>query len=122
MTHTHTHTHARAHAQTHARTHTNTHPHTRTRIHTHTISLSQERALLRSDAYPAIYELCTNRGVAFCPIDPFLQLERPVYGRAEQEWQWSVTEPKDQNPAAFKDELAWSRDMLIRCVTLNPKP
>ena len=73
----------------------------------------EERALLCAHAYPPIYLLCAERGVAFSPIDPFLQLERPVYGRRHPEWQWTLTEPKHENPAAFMDELAWSRNTLL---------
>ena len=66
----------------------------------------EERSLLRSE-FSSLYELCAERGVAFSPVDPFMQLERPEYGRGEREWQWTLTEPKDQNPAAWKDDLVW---------------
>ena len=72
----------------------------------------EERSLLRKE-FASLYELCAERGVAFSPVEPFLQLERPEYGRGQREWQWTLTEPKDQNPAAWKDDLVWSRGMLI---------
>ena len=87
--------------------------HARPLICTPYYDFREERALLRTHTYKALYPVCADRGVAFSPIDPFFQLERPQYGRAERGWQWIETEPQHENPAAFKDELAWSKDMLV---------
>ena len=81
----------------------------------------EERALLCSLAYPEVHELCAERGVAFSPIEPFLQMEFPLYGRRRPPWQWALTDPESEPPPAFRDELAWSRTTLASLLAVAPK-
>ncbi|EKX53570.1 hypothetical protein GUITHDRAFT_132680 [Guillardia theta CCMP2712] len=84
--------------------------HVRPLIFTTYQDFREERMLLLNESFPSLHQMCCDRGVAFCPVDPFLQIyDQTTQGRGPQAWQWVGFGEE----AMLDDELVQSKSMLM---------